>query len=78
MDSSISERCDICQIKLNYQRMYVDGKKLCPACQAKKIAEMQNPKTVLISWFCSRCGELNSPTSSLCVCGPENTPIQKK
>ncbi len=59
------EFCDQCGNKLNFQRIYTDGKQICPGCFSK---HMTNQPEIPKGWLCGRCGRVNGPQTPFCAC----------
>ena len=65
------EFCDSCQSKLNFNRVYLNGKKFCSRCYQQEI----NKQKSVTSWLCARCGKSNNPDRQFCDCHSTTTTI---
>ena len=69
--TTADEFCDICGIKLNFNRVYLDAKKMCSRCYQAEISKGKERN----SWLCVRCGKSNSPERQFCDCHSTTTTI---
>ena len=46
------EFCDCCNVKINLQRVYYNGRKICPTCYTQQISQFQ-PISIK---KCPKCG----------------------
>lgn len=60
------EFCDQCNAKINLQRVYYNGRKICPVCYTHELNK--NFSKLLLGWECPRCHQVHNPLTLICNC----------
>jgi len=65
MDNATMDLCCVkCGKKLGVVYYVVDDQQMCQECYYK----LYSPSNLLFGWVCPRCGRVNSPYVTQCLC----------